>query len=155
MPHLEAHWWWLAIAAALAVAEIIAPGIFMIWLAAAAALTGLAVWLIPGMGPPVGLQLVIFAVLAFGSVYVGRFIMRRNPGTSTDPLLNNRAARLVGEIGTVMDPIANGSGRVQVADSPWPAVGPDAPLGAKVRIVGVEGTRLRVEPLAAREPQAN
>ena len=43
MPQLYAHWWWLVAAVVLAIAEIIAPGIFLIWLAAAAGLTGFLV----------------------------------------------------------------------------------------------------------------
>lgn len=147
MPQLDAHWWWLVAAVVLAIAEIIAPGIFLIWLAAAAGLTGFLVWLFSAVQPSIGVQLVVFAVLAFGSIYLGRMLMRRNPGVSADPLLNNRAARLVGEVATVIEPISGGSGRVQIADSPWPASGADAPAGTKVRIVGVDGTRLRVEPL--------
>ena len=39
---LEPHWWWLIGGAVLGIAELLAPGIFLIWLAAAAAVTGLA-----------------------------------------------------------------------------------------------------------------
>ncbi len=147
MPELEAHWWWLVIAVGLAIAEIVAPGIFLIWLAAAAGLTGFLTWLMPGATAFVGVQMVIFAVLAFGSVYVGRTIVRRNPTVSSDPMLNNRGARLIGEIGTVVEPITGGTGRVQIGDSPWAASGPDAAAGERVRIMGVEGTRLKVEPV--------
>lgn len=147
MPALDAHWWWLIVATALAIMEIVAPGIFMIWLAAAAGLTGFLIWLLAGLHPAIGLQLVIFAVLAFGSIYIGRTIMRRNPTVSSDPMLNNRAARLIGEIATVVEPIVGGAGRVQVADSPWSATGPDTAVGQKVRVTGVEGTRLKVEPV--------
>src|SRR3546814_11066306 len=87
----------LVAAVVLAIAEIVAPGIFLIWLAAAAGLTGFLVWLFGAVQPSIGVQLVVFAVLAFGSIYLGRMLMRRNPGVSADPLLNNRAARLVGE----------------------------------------------------------
>src|SRR3546814_17310006 len=110
----------------------------------AAGLTGFLVWLFGAVQPSIGVQLVVFAVLAFGSIYLGRMLMRRNPGVSADPLLNNRAARLVGEVATVIDPISGGSGRVQIAASPWPASGPDAPAGPKVRIIGVDGNHVRV-----------
>lgn len=145
MPELQPQWWWLVIAGVLAIAEIIAPGIFLIWLAAAAAITGFVTWAIPGLAGSTPPQLVVFAVLAFVSIYIGRSIMRRNPTASADPMLNNRAARLIGETATVVEAINGGMGRVQVGDSPWPAIGPDAYAGEKVRIVGVEGTRLKVE----------
>lgn len=145
MVHLDDYWWWLIAGVILAIAEILIPGIFMIWLAAAAGLTAFVVWLLYGFAPSTGLQLVIFAVLAFGSIYAGRAIMRKHPTASSDPKLNDRAARLIGEIGTVVEPLAGGAGRVQVGDSPWPATGPDIPAGERVRITGVNGTRLTVE----------
>src|SRR3546814_9564151 len=69
----------LVAAVVLAIAEIVAPGIFLIWLAAAAGLTGFLVWLFGAVQPSIGVQLVVFAVLAFGSIYLGRMLMRRNP----------------------------------------------------------------------------
>ena len=64
---------------------------------------------------------------------------------SQDPLLNDRTARLVGEIVTVVEPIDNGRGRVKVGDSVWPCRGPDAPVGSQVRVVGAEASVLKVE----------
>ena len=147
MPELADYWWWLIAGVVLAIAEILIPGIFMIWLAAAAGLTAFVVWLLWGLQPSIGLQLVVFALLAFGSIYAGRAIMRRNPTVSSDPKLNDRAARLIGEVGTVVESLVDGTGRVQVGDSPWPATGPDTPAGERVKITGVNGTRLQVEPL--------
>ncbi|KEY97856.1 membrane protein, partial [Sphingomonas sp. BHC-A] len=69
-----------------------------------------------------------------------------NPVDSQDPLLNDRAARLVGEVVTVVEPIDNGRGRVKVGDGVWSCRGPDAPVGARVRVTGAEGSVLTVEP---------
>jgi membrane protein implicated in regulation of membrane protease activity len=38
---LEPHWWWLVLGLVLAIAEIIVPGVFLIWIGAAAIITGL------------------------------------------------------------------------------------------------------------------
>lgn len=38
-----------------------------------------------------------------------------------------------------------GEGRVKVGDSVWTALGPDADVGARVRVIAAEGTALRVE----------
>src|SRR3546814_3575549 len=70
------YWVWFAAAAVLAIMEIIAPGIFMIWLAMAAAATG-AVTLALGFGWE--LQLAVFAVLAVVAVFAGRNFLKRNP----------------------------------------------------------------------------
>jgi membrane protein implicated in regulation of membrane protease activity len=142
---IEPQWVWLIAAAVLAVAELIVPGVFLIWLAAAAALTGLATLLI-GFSP--GVQIGLFAILSLLAFMVGRRWYRRNPVYSEDPLLNDRAARLIGEIVVVVSAIENGRGRVSVRDTVWLAIGADAEVGARVMVVGSEGNCLRVQPLA-------
>ena len=142
---LEAHWWWLLAAALLALIELVAPGIFSIWIAAAAALTGLAVL---AFDIPFGFQLALFALLSIAAVYLGRHWYERNPVSSADPNLNDRTARLVGQTVTVVGAIRHGEGRVRVGDSVWTARGPDAEEGAQVRVAGADGGCLRVEPVA-------
>jgi inner membrane protein len=141
---LEPHWFWLILAALLGTAEIVVPGVFLIWFAAAAAVTGVIAFLLPiGMTA----QAAIFALLAVVAVYAGRNWFRRNPIISDDPLLNDRGARLSGEIVTVVDAISNGRGRVKVGDSVWNARGEDTAVGAQVRVTGADGTVLLIEPV--------
>ncbi len=139
---LEPHWLWLIVAVALGIAELLVPGVFLIWLAAAAALTGLAALI---FGLPLAFQFAVFALLAIASVYFGRRWYANNPVESSDPLLNDRAARLVGESVIVVGALQNGRGRVRVGDSVWPARGPDAEEGSWVRVTGADGTCLNVE----------
>ncbi len=141
---LSAHWAWLILAAALATAEVLVPGFFLIWFALAAFITGLITLLLP---VPVAVQLVLFALAAVASVYAGRRWFRLNPIETQDPKLNDRGARMVGEIVTVVEAIEAGGGRVKVGDSVWSARGPHADVGTKMRISGSEGSILRVEPL--------
>lgn len=146
---LEAHWWWLLIAALLGILEIFAPGVFLVWMAAAAGITGIVVM---ALGLPLPFQLALFALLAVAAVYSGRRYYDRNPVESQDPLLNDRTARLVGQNVTVVTAIEGGEGRVKVGDSVWAARGPDAPAGTRMRVVGAEGTALRVELAEAGTP---
>ncbi len=141
---MDAHWWWLAAAVLLAVLEIVAPGVFLIWLAAAALLTGLAT-LAFGLGLP--FQIVLFGLFSIASVLGGRRWYERHPVGSSDPMLNDRTMRLVGETVVVVSAIEGGRGRVQVGDGVWPAQGPDAGVGARMRVTGADGTCLRVEAL--------
>lgn len=141
---IEPHWWWLILALILGIAEIVMPGFFLIWLAAAATVVGILTY---AFDLPVVAQALIFAVAAVAAVYAGRRILKTNPVTSSDPLLNDRAARLIGETVLVVQAIDGGSGRVKVGDGVWSADGPDAPVGAQVRIIGARGTTLIVEPL--------
>jgi membrane protein implicated in regulation of membrane protease activity len=146
---LEAHWWWLLAAAVLALVELVAPGIFSIWIAAAAAVTAVAVMAID---IPLAFQLALFALLSIAAVYLGRHWYERNPVTSADPKLNDRTARLVGQTVTVVAAIRSGEGRVKVGDSVWNARGTDAEEGSQVRVTGADGGCLTVEPAASLPP---
>jgi len=141
---VDPHWAWFALGLLLAAAEMVAPGLFLIWLSGAALVTGALTWFLP-IGLP--LQVVIFAVLAIVAVFAGRRYLRGNPVGEADPKMNKRGARMQGEVATVTQPIEAGGGRVRFGDSEWIAHGPDAPVGAHVRITGMDGTILLVEPI--------
>ncbi|MDX3901606.1 MAG: NfeD family protein [Sphingobium sp.] len=147
---LDTHWWWMIFAVMLGIGEIILPGIFLIWIAVAAAATGLASFLLP-----IGTagQLILFALLCLVATWAGRRWYAGNPVASQDPLLNDRTARLIGEIVTVVEPIEGGRGRVKVDDGVWSARGADAPAGARVRITGADASVLTVEPAGLSNPQ--
>jgi inner membrane protein len=142
--NLEPHWTWLALGLALAVAEIAIPGVFLIWLAGAAIVTGVAAWFVP-MGLPV--QVVLFAVLAIVSVFAGKRYLGRNPIEGADPMMNDRGARLIGEVVTITHAIDAGSGRARHGDTEWLVKGPDAEPGTRMRIAGHDGAVLVVEHL--------
>jgi inner membrane protein len=134
---------WLSIAAVLAIFELILPGVFLVFVAIGAALTGAVVLLVPGT--PLIAELLLCAGFSAAAVAVGRRWYHRNPVPSSDPLLNDRVARLIGEVVSVADPIVAGQGRVRVGDGEWIARGPDAAAGTLVRIIGAQGTALDVE----------
>jgi len=135
-------WAWLIAGAVLAIAEMAIPGVFLIWIGAAALLTGLVALLLPlSLEAELGLFAVAAVLLVFASV---RFA-RKTPILSDDPLLNERTARLIGKTVIVVEPIANGEGRVRVGDSVWNAIGMDAQAGDSVRIIGARGSQLEVE----------
>ncbi|WP_375403961.1 NfeD family protein [uncultured Sphingomonas sp.] len=140
---------WLIAALAFALAELAAPGVFLVFVAVAAAITGVMLLALPDL-PVIG-QLAAFAAWSGVAVTVGRRWYHDNPVATDDALLNDRAARLIGEVVTVTAAIDNGRGRVRVGDGAWPARGPDAPVGARVRVVAVDGATLVVEK--AGEPE--
>jgi inner membrane protein len=142
---LDPRWGWLAIGLFLAVAEMAIPGVFLIWLAGAALVTGLVTWLLP-IGLP--LQIVLFAVLAIVAVFSGKRWLAAHPVEAADPDMNDRGARLVGQTALVVQAIEFGNGRVKLGDSEWLAHGPNLAAGTHVRVSGSEGTVLLVEPLA-------
>jgi len=141
---------WLAAAVLLGIGELVIPGVFLVFLAIAAAITGVATLALSDL--PLAAQLISFGIWTTVAVAIGKRWYGDYPVESLDPLLNDRGARLIGEIVTVCDPIIDGAGRVRVGDGTWQAHGPDAGAGVKVRIVGVAASTLLVEPLDAGDP---
>lgn len=138
---------WLILAAVLAITELLIPGIFLVFVAAGAAVTGLVTLIIPDFA--LLFQVAVFIAATSAAVAIGRRWYAQNPVASADPLLNDRVARLIGEVVTVVEPIVAGKGKVRVGDGEWLACGPDTPVGTHVRIVGAAGGSLTVEPVIA------
>jgi membrane protein implicated in regulation of membrane protease activity len=134
---------WLAAALALAIAELIAPGFFMIFIAAGAALTGFVVLAIPGLSWIA--QALLFAAFSAAAVAIGLRWYHRDRLAEPSHGLNDRTAKLIGKTVEVCEAIVAGEGRVKVGDGTWNATGPDAPAGALVRITGATGSVLSVE----------
>jgi membrane protein implicated in regulation of membrane protease activity len=143
MSGIEPGWLWLIGGVVLLIAELIAPGFSLIFIGAAGIATGVLSLL---FGLPVAAQLAIFAVLAIVAARIGgrRFYASRYD-YSADPLLNDRAARLLGKVVVVVQSVDSHGGRVRVGDSEWSARGGPAAAGERVRIVDIEGNCLKVE----------
>ena len=139
---LDPQWSWLVLGLVLAIAEMVVPGVFLIWFAAAALAVGLLSFVLP-LGLP--LQVVLFAVLSVVSVVASRRWLRGHPVESADPLLNQRGQQLVGTKVTVTEAIEGGSGRVRCGDTEWLAQGPDAAAGTRLTVTGSTGSTLIVD----------
>lgn len=137
-------WFWVVLGLVLAGLELLAPGVFLIWLGLAALLTGLADW---AFGLSWQGSSLTFAALSVASVVLGRQLTRSgdDPEDGTRGL-SRRGHALVGQTFTLEAAVVGGEGRVRVGDSSWRVLGPDAPAGARVRVVRVDGTNLVVEP---------
>lgn len=145
IPPLDPSWLWLIGGVVLLIAELIAPGYFLMFIGAAAIATGLLSLVLP-LG--VALEFALFAVLTVVIARVGgRHAYSYKYEHSTDPFLNNRVARLLGETVVVIETVDAEGGRVRVGDSVWSARGGPASVGDRVRIVDVNGNCLKVEPL--------
>lgn len=139
---IDSGYAWLLLAVALSVAELAVPGVFLIFVAIAAGITGLLSLLFPAL--TLSAELVAFGAWSVVTVLIGRRWYVDYPVDSDDPLLNERGARLIGQSVPVVEAIVGGNGRVRVGDSDWIARGPDLPTGTRVRIVGVSGAALSV-----------
>ena len=142
---------WLIAALVLGIAELAAPGVFLVFLAMAAAITGVAVLVLADL--PLAAQLASFAAWSAATVMIGRRWYSDYPVAAADPLLNDRAARMIGQIARVEVLNTNGEGRVRVGDGSWPARGAELMVGADVRILAVSDGVVVVEPVVpGREP---
>lgn len=150
MDPIEPWWWWIGGGLILAALEMVVPGVYLVWLALAAIVTGVLAL----VGSPLILQIVSFVFLSLIFAYSARRMLRDKPIESSDPLMNNRAGRLIGQTAVVTQAIDGGEGRVRVADGEWLASGPDCPAGTRVRIAGANGACLSVEALAIEGPKA-
>lgn len=140
-------WSWLAFGLVLLGFELIVPGVYLVWLGGAAILTGITVFQ-TGIGWP--LQWGLFGVLSVLMVTAWVAYSRRRHGKappSEDPLLNRRTARLLGRETALVEPIADGVGRIRVDDTLWRVAGPELPEGTIVRITAARGAMLEVEPV--------
>ena len=143
------HWW--AFGGALLIVEAFAPGFVFLWLGVAAGVVGTLLWLWPGIGTD--FQVLIFAALSVASVLGWRRWRDAHPPRSDQPNLNRRGAQHVGQRGLLVEPIANGRGRIRLGDSSWTVTGPDLPAGRTVEVTGAEGVVLQVRP--ARQDEAS
>lgn len=142
---LEAHWVWLTAGVVLAGLEMLAPGVYLIWLGIAAIITGVLTGLLHLSLPA---QVIDFVFLSLIVAFSARRFLRDSPIASADPLMNRRGARMVGQTAVVVQAIEHGTGRVHFGDGEWNVRGPDVALGERVRITGSDGATLLVEPIA-------
>ena len=133
---------WACLALLLIAAEVMAPGVFMLWLGLAAAVVFALVLLLPGIPTPV--QALAFIVLSFAFIVVYRRFFRKLDEQSDQPLLNRRAEQFVGKVFVLHSAIVNGSGRIKMGDALWTVIGPELPAGSKVRVTAADSMILTV-----------
>jgi inner membrane protein len=134
-------WSWMILGAILFVLEVTSPGIFLMWFGVAAAVTGILAF---AFYITWQWQLVWFCLLSLAAVLIALKYLRRHPLESERPLLNERAVQHIGQCYDLVDPIVNGRGSVKIGDSIWRVQGPELPNGTRVRVLGCDGTLLKV-----------
>lgn len=143
LPFLGGAWFWWIAAGVLLIGELLMPGVFLIWLAGAAALAG-AADLVFGLGWQG--ELAVFAVFSLLLVIASwKYVTKQHSPRSDQPDLNQRQLGYVGRRTTVLQAISNGSGKVRIDDSVWDVSGPDLPVGTQVVVTAVKGSTLVVE----------
>ncbi len=146
LDNIEPGWIWAIGGVVLLIAELIAPGFFLLFIGTAAIATGIFTLLFDlGIAP----QLVLFTLYAALAVMFGKRFYAQ-PDTPDQQLgLNDPSKRMIGKSVMVVDPVDAHGGRVKVGDGEWSARGGPAAAGERVTVTGVDGNCLTVEPSAA------
>lgn len=146
MVHSMGPWAWWLLGVILLILELAVPGVFLMWIGAAAIITGaisLAVW---SQGFWMWeVQLLVFAALSLVCVLAGRRYFYRADTETDEPTLNRRTDGLIGRTAVLTEAIAEGNGRIKLDDTIWVVTGPDLPAGSRVRIISGKGANLTVE----------
>ncbi|MTI13730.1 NfeD family protein [Sansalvadorimonas verongulae] len=137
-------WHWVVFCFLLLGMEALGAGGFLLGAAAAAVLQGFLLWLVPDMGWAV--QFSVFGAGALIFTVVWWFFLRKSGQNSEEPLLNDRAAQMVGRIVVLDQNLPGGHGRIQIGDTKWKVrANQTLEAGATVVVVGSEGMTLFIE----------
>jgi hypothetical protein len=134
-------WSWWVLGLVLLGIEVLLPGFFFLWFGIAAILIGLSALLVDW---PWQMQVVGFVVLSLVTALIARRFVGTRNGDTADPHLNLRASRLEGQTFVLAEPIVEGRGRIRIDDGVWQVRGPDAPAGARIKVIGADGSVLTV-----------
>ena len=138
-------WSWFIIGCLLMALEALIPGVFILWIGVAAIVVGLFVSAWPEAS--LGIQFVVLAVAIGLSLWAGLTLHRKRKLSTEQTTLNSGLQSYVGRHATAIIPFTHGQGRVRLDDSFYSALS-SAPIseGDVVRIVGIDGATLLVEP---------
>jgi membrane protein implicated in regulation of membrane protease activity len=137
---------WLALGAVLLAAELLTGTAYLLWIAAAAALTAALIAVFPDLG--IAFQLVAFACLAMSTTVIGKRFFSPMLTPSQSPGLNLPILRHLGQTAVSVAPFVGGEGRVRIGDTEWAAKTDDLSSpkeGAVVVVTGVEGAIMHVK----------
>jgi len=135
---------WILAGLLLLGAEMLVPGVFLLWIGLAAIGTGLILMVVT---PPFAATVAVFILLLAAGIATA--LRLRSPRLPR-PRVNTPDAGLVGRGGILLAADASGLLRVRIGDSDWPArlprdVAAAAP-GTRIRIEAVDGNTLVVRP---------
>lgn len=136
---------WLAFGLLLLIAEVLGTAGFLIGAAVAALLMGLILWIMPELA--IGTQILIYVASATIATFVYFRLFREELENRGRPLLNHRAARLVGHQFELDKDVSLGAGKVQIGDTLWTVHSDvDLPRGTRVEVIDTDRMTLIISP---------
>ena len=137
-------WHWLILGFGLLIAEIAAPGVFLLWWGCAAIVTALLSLLLPTL--PFSMLSVFYAILAVLLSFLWwKYQHGKDNKDQSKTTLNQRDHAMIGKKGTVRDISANGIGRGYFGDTTWRIQGEHLAVNDIVQVQRVEGITLVVK----------
>lgn len=133
------NWWILGLV--LIGLEILAPGTVFLWFGVSAILVGTLALFVDLSWQ---ISLVLFLILSFATLIVGRRLMSKLSSEEGDPGLNRRGSRYIGRKFILEKPLQQGTGKLSIDDTVWRITGPDLPTGSSVTVERIEGAHLVV-----------
>ena len=138
----QPFWIWLALGVILLAVEAALSTEWLLWPAVSAGMVAILTAFGLRLGFPG--EIALFAVLTIATTVTSRRLIKRvNP---TEPDINARDSRLVGQRARVVEAFVDGRGRVFVSGAEWPAeiVGASPPVGESVIVEDAGGACLKV-----------
>jgi len=135
-------WSWFIGGLILAGLEILAPGIYLLWIGLGAIIVGLVLALVPDLA--ISWQLVLFALLMLCSISLGFVVQRRGTAHPAERI-NEELQGLIGKHYLAATDFRAGEGRIHVADTTYGAISDEGiKAGEVVRAVRLVEGKIQV-----------
>ncbi|EGY34203.1 regulator of membrane protease activity [Aggregatibacter actinomycetemcomitans serotype e str. SC1083] len=139
-------WHWLILGFILLIAEVVIPGVFLLWWGLAAIVVAGIMKFIPAL--PLSALAVIYAVIAIIlSIIWWRYQHGKDQIDQSKSVLNQRDHAMVGARGKVLTIAENGIGRGAFGDTTWRIKGRDLAVDDIVEVVSVDSITLKVKKI--------
>ncbi len=141
------YWIWFIVAGVLVILEMLMFSSYALWIAIGAGFTGIVAYFIPTLDNMY--QILIFALFSVVGLLIGyKFFRSQKIFETNDNILNQRGNQYINQIYTLEENIINGRAHLKISDTLWRIeCSEDLETGTKVKVVSVNGNRLKVEPL--------
>lgn len=140
-------WWaWMVLGLLLLVAEMVVPGLFLLFFGVAGLAVGMLTYL--GMAGPAWMQWLMFSILSIVSLLLFREPLMRKLGQREAPLRD--VDTLIGEVAIAAGDIpVNGTGKAEMRGASWNVRNVAEQIvmrGQRCRVTAVDGLQLLIKP---------
>ncbi len=139
-------WHWLILGFFLLIAEILVPGVFLLWWGLSAIVIAGITYLIPKL--PLSFLAVMYALIAsILSIIWWRYQYGKDQIDQAQSALNQRDHAMIGARGKVLEIGENGIGRGAFGDTTWRIQGCDLAVNDIVEVTAVDSITLKVSKI--------